>query len=145
MGPYLVSEFVTVARKLVPCEWCHQASLGENKYLLGSSCKILLLIPWPHLYNPFKQELRWLPCQGRRLTDIHTVPHIIYLRVENLFHSRASSWLLTWKTYIFKLWEVHPDSSYPIFFIMKHHHPPHPKSYSFHNYTVSCCFCISDL
>lgn len=48
--------------------------------------------------DSFEKALKWLSCQGRRLTDIHKVEHIIYLGAKSLFHNWASSSSLTWKT-----------------------------------------------
>lgn len=47
----------------------------------------------------------------------------------------------TWKTHIFKFWEVPQDNSYSILFASKQNLklPLCWKSYSFHNYTINCC------
>lgn len=91
--------------------------------------------------DSFEKALKWLSCQGRRLTDIHKVEHIIYLGAKSLFHNWTSSSSLTWKTCFETVFiqVTLTQSSLSQNIII-----PCPEFYSFHNYTISYCFCISE-
>lgn len=133
MGLCPVSEWLTVASRLVPCKW--RLALLRVSIYWRAHAKPYSSYQGHNFSDQCRKALKCLSFrEGGWLISTH-------LRTGSLSHQRASSWSLPWKTHYFEILRNHPGNSYPVF-VTKHHHPPCPKFYSLHNYTISCDICI---